>query len=175
MKNLIVFILSFLTIGLFSTSLLAQTSQEVNVGATIGAPLKITKTADLHFGDIVAGATAGTLTIDIDGNITTTGGTESLSFTGSNDPSVATFEIQGMPHATVVVSLPANGEIELENQHGSGETMTLIDFTTNFTDDKHTFSAPPTAELKVGATINVGVDQEPGDYEGDFEVSLNYE
>jgi len=174
MKNLIVFTFSLLTIGLIHSPLFAQTQEEVQVGATIGSPLEITKSADLHFGDIVAGTDAGTLTIDTDGNITTTGGTEAFTF-GVNDPSVATFEIKGMPFATVVVTLPENGDVVLTNQHGSGETMTLINFTTNFTDDKYTFSPPPTVELKVAATIEVGADQEPGDYEGEFDVILNYE
>lgn len=52
--------------------------------------------------------------------------------------------------------------------------MTLINFTTNFTDNKYTFSPPPMVELKVAATIEVGADQEPGDYEGQFDVILNY-
>lgn len=174
MKNLIVFTFSLLTIGLIHSPLFAQTQEEVQVGATIGSPLEITKSADLHFGDIVAGATAGTLTIDTDGNITTTGGTETFTF-GDNDPSVATFDLKGMPWATVAVSLPDDNEVVLTNQHGNAETMTLINFTTNFTDDKYTFTPPAKVELKVAATIEVGADQEPGDYVGEFDVILNYE
>ena len=174
MKNLIAFIFILFTIGLINSPLLAQNSETVEVGATIGSPLQITKTADLHFGNIVAGADAGTLTIDVDGNITTTGGTEAFTF-GTNETSVATFDLQGMPFATVVVTLPENGDVVLTNQHGSGETMTLINFTTNFTDNKETFSPPPFLELKVGATIEVGAEQEPGDYVGEFDVILNYE
>ena len=135
-----------------------------NASATIVKPISIEKQGDLAFGNIIASAEGGTVTVKTDGGIEHNGvKAPSIAVTTS----AASFKVEGLVGATYAISLPANDAIILK----SGENeMKLTGFKTNatkvLTDGSETF--------KVGATLNVGAKQAAGSYTATFPVVVNY-
>lgn len=137
---------------------------------------RIDKLGDLHFGDIIAGDTGGTITVALDDSVTTTGSVISV---GGN-PQAAEFEITRQ----FFVDFPTyNGPlgtdtVQLTHISLPAESMTLRNFTTDF--NRPGFLGLPayffrtTYDFRVAGTLDVGADQEPGRYLGFFTVSIDY-
>ena len=137
---------------------------------------RIEKIADLHFGDIIPGSGGGTITLDVNGNVSTTGTVVSM---GGN-PQVAEFEITRRIFADFPVYNGPLGTDSVELQHISlpGESMTLRNFTTDF--NRTGFFGLPAYlfrtryDFRIAGTLDVGPDQEPGSYLGYFTVTIDY-
>lgn len=143
------------------------------------AQLSFFKVDDLNFGKIIAGTTAGTVTVTPTGSRSATGGAKLAS-----DPTVkpARFAGKGSRNQTVVIAVLSNTS-----------TLTRVGGTQKMTMDTFVIGSSPTATLTtaplafsiaaptgiftfpVGATLRVGANQTPGTYSGTFTITLAYQ
>ena len=136
--------------------------------AVVVRPLTLVAVRPLSFGNLIAGATPGTATVDeyteartVTGGVTQAGGTISAArFTGLTS---------GNSH--LKIDIP-NGSITLTHTNGT-TTMTADTFELN--GDKNDWVGPNEVfEFQVGARLLVGANQLPGTYTGTFDVTVTY-
>jgi spore coat protein U-like protein len=154
---------------------LAQNSAQSEAEAIVLRPLSFFKVNDLDFGSIIASGTAGTVRLQPDGTRTRTGG----ATLAGNDAEPARFAGLGTPNRQVNISLGAN-QIFIT---GPGAPMRVRNFEIGSTPTAILSTTPlrfniATAlgnyNFPVGATLDVGANQTPGDYSGTFTITLNY-
>lgn len=143
---------------------------------TIVRPLSFIIDDNLDFGAVIRGTTAGTVTVAPDGTRTRTGGV-TLANGGGQKP--ASFAGQGAFNQRVDISIGASS-IFLT---GPGAPMRVRDFVIGSTPTAVLTTAPlrftiaaPTGifAFPVGATLDVGANQAPGKYTGNWSITLNY-
>ena len=141
-------------------------AQNCTASATIVPPLQLIKTADLSFGEIIAGTQDGQVSVGINNSRTANGG---VQLVGKEDNlNTAAFDIQGFPNSSFTVSIPSfifisQGSIDMKVENfvsSLGNTSTL--------------DSRGVAALKVGATLNVNANQPIGLYTGAFDVTVAY-
>lgn len=155
----------------------AQDSTSVTSVVRIPGETRIEKLGDLNFGDIIPGNTGGTITVDLDGDVTTTGTVISLG----DDQTAAEFLItrQILQDYPSYEGPDGTDTIELTHINLPGETMTLRDFSTDF--NRTIFFGLPAYffqtnfDFRVAGTLDVASDQEPGSYLGFFTVVIDYD
>ncbi len=140
-------------------------SATANSTVTILAPVTITKTADLVFGTVSAGTTAGTVVMSTAGARSVTGGAV-LSSTATGN--AAAFNLTGNANSTYAITLPTSTTLA-----GPGTSMTLNTFTSN-PSTTGTFNGSGSATLAVGGTLSIGANQTAGSYTGSFSVTVDY-
>ena len=140
----------------------ATATVTTNVILTIG----ITTQNGLSFGDISAGATAGTIVLSPTGTRTATGGS---TFSSGVAGSPAAFDVQGNSNATYSISLP--GSVVLTDS--SSNNMVVDNFTSSPT-PTGVLDGSGQQTLLVGATLNVGSNQAFGSYSGIMSVTVVY-
>jgi spore coat protein U-like protein len=154
---------------------LAQNATQGEAEVIVLRPLSFFKVNDLDFGSIIASGTAGTVRLQPDGTRTRTGG----ATLAGNDGEPARFAGLGTPNRQVNISLGANSIFIT----GPGTRMRVRDFEIGSTPTA-ILSTTPTRftitsalgnyNFPVGATLEVGANQTPGDYSGTFTITLNY-
>ncbi len=150
-------------------------SGTANATATIITPLAIEKSAtatnggDLAFGLIVPG-TGGTVTVANNGARSTTGGAVAVSNSVYNH-STAVFNVTGTAQSQLTITLPANESVSIGN---GSETMAVNDFVRDGSVGAFALDGSGEASFRVGATLTVAEDQDPGDYTGTFDVTVAY-
>lgn len=143
-----------------------------NLKVNVVEPVDVQRVADLRFGRIARPATAGTLTIDINGNATATGGVIAAITTPQivNGRGRAAFALFGDPNRRFHVFL--SNSFTLTN---GTATMQVSNLTKN--------AGPPGWSLLdargyyalfVGGQLTVNANQQPGKYTGTFEVRVQY-
>ncbi|KGB55862.1 DUF4402 domain-containing protein [Sphingopyxis sp. SE2] len=153
----------------------AQAAAQGEADAIVLRPLSFFKVNDLDFGDIIPSNTAGTVTIEPDGSRNRTGGV-TLAGDGGEP---ARFAGLGSFNRQVNISLGSNSiwltgpgtRMRVRNfEIGSTPTAILSTSPTRFriTSPLGNYNFP------VGATLEVGANQAPGDYSGTFTITLNY-
>lgn len=153
-------------------------SRSANAKTVVVSRLAFLNVEELEFGTLLAGTTAGTVTVSPAGVRTKTGGVTLVG--GLVQP--ARFAGRGTVNQTVLVSLSSN--TSTLQRVGGTETMTL---------DQITIGSTPTAVLTIrpqafritsptgifnfpiGGRLSVNANQAPGDYVGTFSVTLNYQ
>lgn len=129
-------------------------------------PLSLVKTEDLDFGTVIAGPTAGTVTINANtGARTTTGG----AIASGGTPRRAEFQGVGRLGILSIVSISPAPTLT----NGTGGTMTSTLAVQGGTGIR-LFTGTGVQIFRVGGTINVGANQQPGDYSGTFTLTVNY-
>jgi len=146
----------------------AEATTSANANAAIIADITISKTADMNFGDVVAGATEGTVILTAAASPTrsVTGGTEL-----GNSTSVlsATFTVGGEGTSTYSITLPTSDVYIL-----SGTDSMAVNTFTSDPSSTGTLSGG-SQTLYVGATLNVGASQASGSaYTASFNVTVAY-
>lgn len=141
-----------------------------NATATIVKAISIDKVTDLQFGKIIAASTAGQVAIQKDGSRTIAAGDVALFDQGS-DEQAASFKTIGSPGATYSLVLPEDESVSLTGPEGS-DPMTIEGFVHSATGTLDATTGEET--FNVGATLNVGADQAPGQYTGTFTVTAAY-
>jgi len=154
-----------LTIGSYAFGQSNSATTSANATARIVTPIAIAKTADMNFGDVVAGGSAGTVVLTPAGVRSATGGT-TLGNAGAT--AAAAFNVTGQGSATYSISLPASTTVT-----SGGNTMTVNAFASN-PSGTGALSAGGSQALTVGATLNVGASQATGTYTGTFNVTVTY-
>lgn len=137
-----------------------------SVDANIVSTINLLAQNGIVFGDIAASSIPGSVTIDVDGSRTTTGGATVNSNTSATP---ATYEVTGDPNALYSITLPETVVIT----SSAGDSM-VVD----------TFISSPIASgqldsggrqnLTVGATMRVGSFQPFGAYSGVMATTVEY-
>jgi hypothetical protein len=175
------FFFRFLSLGLAMSAVVAVhgTAEAANANGSargqIRKPVTISKTADLNFGNVIRGTTAGTVTINArTGARTRTGGTvlqgavfSRAAFTGTASGGRLVRFTVGAPSVTL------NGP--------GGATMTVNTFRISINGAAQqtlprnaTMPATGSSALNIGARPNVAANQADGDYTGSFALTMDY-
>lgn len=143
---------------------------------TIVRPLSFVIDDGLDFGTIARGTTAGTVTVTPTGARTRTGG---VTLVNGGGHKAASFAGLGVFNQRVDISLGANS-IFLT---GPGAPMRVRNFVVGSTPTAVLTTAPLRFRIAatngafvfpVGATLEVGANQAPGQYTGNWTITLNY-
>ena len=155
----------------FTAAAFSQVSAQATATATIVTSITIATEENLSFGNITPSISGGTVTVPPTGTPSYSGVTDSPSPVETAAINPAIFTVSGTPGAAYNILLP--GTITLTGPNGS---MTVSNFTSSpDADTGGTLSDDGTEELRVGARLNVGANQEPGTYtSGSFDVTVNY-
>lgn len=163
MKNLI-FITSLFLITFSGFSQNSETA-EVTAQVNVIDPIKITKSVDLDFGNVISSINSGTLTLSPDGSRIANGVHISTNFPGSVSPAEARVSHSNNRYS---ISLPEN--FVLYNQEDPNQIILINEFQV----------VPKPGELidilKIGATLNLEANQRSGFYSNSngFNVTVSY-
>jgi len=179
MKKMIKFIGVVLVVLGFSFPALAQigVSDGAYAEAHIITPLTILKIVDMDFGNVGVIDQTGTIVLGTDGSRTGSGG--ATPATPSGTVSAAEFDMSGAAGQQVFITIqgvaPALATVNVIHTNLT-DFMVVSDFVT---DPVSGFTVPVggTETILVGATLNTGISQLPGDYHtaSDFVVTINYQ
>lgn len=132
--------------------------------------LAITNTVGLQFGQVAPGASTGTVAVTPLGVRTGLGG---VALASGTPATAASFTVTGSPLHTYAISLPSS--VSLTPTTGSGDPMTVDNFISlPSAASGGLLDAGGSQTLLVGATLNVGVNQEADSYTGTFDVTVAY-
>jgi hypothetical protein len=148
----------------------AQSSSDTataSASATVVSAITITKDVDLDFGDVVAGATAGTVVMSNAGALSATGGT---TLGNAGTAAAASFTVNGDGSSTYAITLPS---VAITLSDGATNEMTVDTFTSN-PGATSTLDGGGSDTIAVGAILNVGASQVSGSYAGTFDVTVAY-
>ena len=168
-------ILKFFTLSAaifaFSTISFGQgntASDDAIVRARIITPITITNTASMEFGNLLETGTEYTVVLGTEG--TTIGDIRPTGLAGTIQS--AGFDVTGESGATYTITFP--DYVILNNGGtGSGNQMTLNNFTSSKTGDTGTLNSGNDS-FTVGASLTVNAEQNSGNYTGTFSVTVNY-
>ena len=155
MKNLILVAVLLLTVSALSFAQPTVSATATATG-TIIAPIAISKTADMNFGNIVSGAALGTVVLTPAGVRSKTGGVFLPGTAGT--VAAASFTVTGAIGFTYAITLPAAATTVTSG----GNTMTVDTWTS--TPTVTGTLAGGTQTLTVGGTLNVAANQAAGLY-----------
>jgi hypothetical protein len=152
-------------------SAMAATATATSTSVVI-TPIQITKTADLSFGSIAGGATAGTVTVSPNGSRSFTGGT----VTAGGTSTAAQFSVTGQAGLTYSISLAGTS-----SQLTSGGNNLGFTAISDVTASAITTGTAPSGTLTggnqtifVGGVLTVGINQLAGTYTGSINVAVDY-
>lgn len=171
--------ISFLLAGLCIVAITSQKAQAQQANstataqttATIITPIQITRTADLNFGNIIAGTNAGSVTVSTN-NTRTAGGGALLYTAVPGTVTSAEFKVTGYPNAAFSIAAPQSFNVTRE---GGSEVMQVTNFVTTPSGNS-TLGGDGTQIIKLGATLNVQANQQAGVYKNttDLTVTVAY-
>jgi hypothetical protein len=158
-----------------------SSSQEVNAGAAIFAPLRLMKLADLNFGGIVQGPNGGNVIMSDRGSRifpddplgpAAYNGSSAIAKTGSM---AASFIVTGEPSNTYSITTPVTLVVS-DGEHAMMITLGKP-VGPNVSSDGTTakLSTEGTDAWKIGGTLAVGAGQPSGLYSGSFTEIITYE
>lgn len=156
-------ILTLLSVGMTFAQQNSDTAT-ANVTADVVAAISITKTTDMNFGKVVAGATGGTVVLSTASARSATGG---VTLGNAGATAAASFDVTGESGATYAITLPASATIV------SGTDEMVVDAFEGDPDGTGTLTGG-SETLNVGATLNVDASQPTGTYAGTFDVTVAY-
>lgn len=163
MPKALILILSLL----FSSQVFAQASASATVEsrATVIDPIKIDKTADLDFGNVISAYTPGTVILSPDGSRVAYGVQLSNTMPGNVAPAEAV-----VTHGNNNYSITLPESFSLFNQENPNQVLIIEDFTVT------PLQGELSDILRIGATLKLEANQTAGYYtnsEG-FNVTVSY-
>jgi hypothetical protein len=174
MKKVIAIFATFALLAIVSQNVMAQqsgpASASSNTEAIIITPIAISNSQALNFGNIASG-TAGTVSVDTDGQRTSTGPTLPAATPGTI--TAAHFDVTGLANATYSITL-TNTSFDVTRSGGS-ETMLVNNIVTTPT-PTGTLDGSGEQQIKVGATLTVDANQAAGTYTNldALEITVDY-
>ena len=137
-----------------------------SVDANIVSTINLVAQNGIVFGDISASSIPGSVTIDVDGSRTTTGGATVNSNTSATP---ARYEVTGDPNALYNITLPVSVVIT----SSAGDNMVVDNFISSPSASGQLDSGGR-QNLTVGATMRVGSFQPFGAYTGVLAATVEY-
>ena len=162
---------------------LAQSQNSALARTSIVDAITVQNDADMDFGDIIVGSTAGTVVMTASAAPTCTA---SASLVRSGPCKAAEFSGIAISGATLRVRRPDLDSITLTGPAGATMTVTNFSFGSTGTtlyqgnpgnSPQHRFrinAANGAYTFHVGGRLNVGANQRPGIYNGTFQIDLTY-
>lgn len=141
--------------------------EPANSRAIVVTPLSLVKVDDLNFGTLVPSASSGLVTIDAMTGAQSAGG--GVTPYGSAIAQRAYFVGAGTEGQSVVIVL---GPAPLLDD-GNGNTMPVLALTLDGP-VLRTIPNDRAVHIYVGGILSVNANQEPGDYDGTFDMTVNY-
>ena len=143
----------------------ASASAIVTSRATVIEPIKIDKTVDLDFGNIISAYTPGSVILSPDGSRVAQGVQISSSFTGTVNPAEAI-----VTHGNNNYSITLPESFTLYNQQNPDQKVVIDHFTVE------PETGIVTDVIKIGATLNLDANQLSGLYTNSsgFNVTVSY-
>lgn len=141
--------------------------------ANVVTPGQIVPLAALRFGQMLSPTTAGTISVNNSGAVTTTGGvTAAIAITQTGTGrGPGSFELTGSPNRQCDVVLPAPFTI-----NSGAQTMTVNAFNANVNGGgKIKLDGTGHAELFIGATLSVAANQAVGSYTGSYIITVAFQ
>lgn len=159
--------ITFILLALISGTVFAQDAEATaNVDAVIVAPLSIKVEDNMNFGSIAANDATGTVILNANSDAAADPASTASLVTSARN--AALFLVDAASTYSYSIALPES--VTLSN---GTEEMTLDNFTSNL---GTTSTGTGTDQLLyVGGTLNVGVNQAEGAYDGDVKVTVSYE
>ena len=155
------------TTALYSVQGAAATATATASATISDAPIAITNTQPLSFGEISAGDQASTVSLAADGTRTLASGNAVL---GANAGSAATFDVTGESNKAFTITLPT-AAVTLTDS--GGNTMTVSNFVSD-AGATPALDATGAATFNVGAELSIAANQVAGSYSGSFTVEVVY-
>lgn len=141
--------------------------------STVITPIAITNTANLSFGNIAGGGTAGTVTVSPNGTRAVTGGT----VTAGGSPTAAQFSVTGQSGLTYAIDLSGTSATLSDGGSNSMAFTSISDTTASAITTGNATSGTLTGgaqTIYVGGALTVGANQAAGTYSGTINVAVNY-
>jgi hypothetical protein len=153
--------------ALIASDAAVAATQNANGRARTIKQISITKTRDLDWGRLIAGATAGTATINPRTDVRTrTGGVTAAG----GSPQAARFTVTGTPTVVARITIGPNPVL---TRVGGGGTMNASNMTLNGVRNRR-FPASGTLDVRVGGRLNVAANQPDGAYLGTLTITVDY-
>ncbi len=162
LRLVLILIFSFVAISAKSQT---SASASVNSNATVIDPIKITKSVDLDFGNVISAYNPGIVILSPDGSRVAYGVQISNTFPGKVTPAEA---IVNHGNNNYSITLPESFTLYSQDNHN--QVLTIDEFTVS----------PKTGELmdilKIGGTLNLVANQPAGFYTNStgFNVTVSY-
>mgnify|MGYP003634282726 CR=1 FL=1 len=132
--------------------------------------VNITKNADLHFGDFIAGTVQSVFRMDPATSALNQRSGDAISIGGA--PTAASFTAYGTPLTRVRITVAEN-RIDIVRDGGT-EVMRVNRF--RFDGPRNRFlDASGEATYKIGGQLRIGANQVGGTYRGTFNVTIDYQ
>ena len=147
----------------------ASASASATAKATVISVISIEKNADLNFGSFAPSATDGTISVELNGNRSVTGGITVLNQIGAQK---AAFTVKGTPNESYYVKLPTEGGNTIPITGPQGADPLII--TSLVHDGGGTLDENGQDLFSVGGTLSVKANQPAGEYTGTFDVIVAY-
>ena len=158
-KLLLIAGVAITSVGISTSVVAAQATGSAT--ANVIAPIGITNTSALQFGEIIGG-TAGTVVV------TPLGAAVGGSLPSAGTPSAGTFDITGEGNRTFSIAIAKVSELV------NGTDNLVIGTFTNTADGATGTLASGTLTLGVGATITLDGSEPAGTYTGTYTVDVDY-
>lgn len=135
-------------------------------GAPLLADIKLTKSADLGFGQIVSTSSTGSVTVTPAGSRTVSGGAVLANAAGVR---ASRFQAVGTANTSYGIMFSSSATLT-----GNSGSMTLDTFTSSPSGSGN-LGPSGSQEVTVGATLHVGASLPAGGYTGSYSVTVAYE
>ena len=170
MKKLGLLLASLFVMMLATQQMKAQSaSTSANAKATVISKISIVKNSDLNFGSFAPSATDGTISVELDGTRSVTGGITALNDIGALR---ADFTVNGTPNESYYVKLPTEEGNTIPLTGPEGADPLII---TSLVHNAHEMLDENGQEVfSVGGTLSVKANQPAGEYTGTFDVIVAY-
>ena len=168
LMNKIVLLTLFTFIASATSFAQASASVSVTSRATVVEPIRIQKTLDLDFGNVIASQTAGSVVLSTDGTRTAYGVSISNAVPGQVNPAEAV-----VFHGDLSYDITLPESFILFNEEDPNQSLILNDFTVSPEPD---VISEGSDLVKIGATLNMQANQVPGYYTNasGFSVTVTY-
>jgi hypothetical protein len=173
MKKMTKFLALAIAMIAFTVSTFGQATGSATATATIIAPIAISSTVQMNFGNAAVNATlGGTVILATNSTRSATAGVTLPTGAGAGTVTAASFDVTGSGTLTYAITLPV-AAYTITRLTGT-ETMTVTNFVSNPSGTGALTAGAQT--LLVGATLNVAAAQVPGTYTNatGFDVTVNY-
>ncbi|MWV26588.1 DUF4402 domain-containing protein [Aurantiacibacter rhizosphaerae] len=143
-------------------------TQSGTTSAEIIEPGAITRLDDLRFAAFASPTAAATMTITADGVVSATGevATTMNAFTSPGGRGPARFRIQGTDNRAFVPFFPRSVTIT------NGTSTMMVDKMSDNIRGRAILDEDGRYIYQIGGTLNVNANQEPGNYRGEFTVTV---
>ena len=150
---IVAMLVMFSTGGAFAAG--ATDSATATTTAIIIAPLSISVTQDLHFGEIAQPILGGTAIVDTSGVSSTTG---DVSYANTSLVTNASFSVSGQANTNITITLPGTYNVT------SGSDNMAINTFVSSQGASTTLDSSGDTTIDVGATLVIGANQPEGTY-----------